>query len=184
MTALLRLHEDLFARLESLAPAVLPTLARLVFAGVLTGYFWKSAQTKIGDGVFGFLTIDFGAYTQIFPRKFEALGYDPSGFGLLDKLVILAGTYAEFVLPLLIVVGLFTRLAALGMIGFIVVQSLTDIIGHNADASTIGAWFDRHSNALILDQRAFWVFLLLFLVLRGGGPLALDRLVFRQAVSG
>jgi putative oxidoreductase len=38
------------------------------------------------------------------------------------------------------------------MIGFIIVQSLTDIFGHGADAATIGGWFDRASDALILDH--------------------------------
>ena len=46
-----------------------------------------------------------------------------------------------------------------------------------ADAQTIGAWFDRQSGSLIMDQRAFWIFLLVVLVLRGGGPLSLDRLL-------
>ena len=60
------------------------------------------------------------------------------------------------------------------MIGFVLVQSLTDIFGHGAAA---GAWFDRASDAVILDQRAFWVFLLAVLVLKGAGPLSADRLL-------
>lgn len=83
--------------------------------------------------------------------------------------LVLFGSWAEMILPLLILLGLFTRGAALGMIGFIIVQSLTDIFGHGADAATIGGWFDRASDALILDQRLLWVFLLLVLVVQGGG---------------
>jgi putative oxidoreductase len=60
-------------------------------------------------------------------------------------------------------------------IGFIAVQSLTDIFGHNVDAASIGGWFDRNSDALILDQRLFWVFLLLFLAVQGAGRLSLDH---------
>lgn len=81
------------------------------------------------------------------------------------------GTIAEFVLPLLIVVGLLTRLSSIAMIGFIVVQSLTDLFGHGAD---LGAWFNRASGELIADQRAFWILALLILVFKGAGPLALD----------
>ena len=88
---------------------------------------------------------------------------------------MLLGSWAEMILPLLILLGLFTRGAALGMIGFIIVQSLTDIFGHGADAATIGGWFDRASDALILDQRLLWVFLLLVLVVQGGGRYALDH---------
>lgn len=147
---------------------LLPTLARLVFAGVLFGYFWASATTKL-DGLF---TPSTGAYAQIFPKAFEAAGYDVGQMGLWSRLVVLAGAWAEFVLPVLIVLGLLTRLAALGMIGFVVVQSLTDIWGHGALA---GAWFDRASDALILDQRAFWLMLLFVLVLKGPGPISADR---------
>ncbi|MFN5997516.1 MAG: DoxX family protein [Paracoccaceae bacterium] len=147
---------------------LVPTLARLVFAGVLFGYFWASAMTKL-DGLF---TPSMGAYAQIFPKAFEAVGYDVGQMGLWHRLVVLAGSWAEFVLPVLIVLGLLTRAAALGMVGFVLVQSLTDILGHGAAA---GAWFDRASDALILDQRAFWVFLLAVLVLKGPGPLSADR---------
>lgn len=113
------------------------------------------------------------------------MGYDPSHFGLLDRVIIFGGTYAEFILPLLIVIGLLTRLSALGTIGFIIVQSLTDIFGHGADAKTTGAWFDKASDAHIMDQRAFRVFLLLYLVFRGADPLSLDRILAgRQPVSG
>jgi putative oxidoreductase len=170
MTALLGMYRSLAGLADRLADWILPTLARLVFAGVLLGYFWASAMTKF-QGPF---TPSIGAYGQIFPRAFEAVGFDPSGLGLWHQLVALAGGYAEFVLPALIVVGLLTRVAALGMAGFVVVQSLTDMFGHGAAA---GFWFDRASDALILDQRALWLLLLAVLVLKGAGPLSADRVL-------
>lgn len=169
----------LFARLDRMGDALLPTLARLVFAGVLARYFWTSAATKF-DGLF---TPSAGAYAQIFPRAFEAAGYNPAALGWGARLVALAGGYAEFVLPALVVLGLATRPAALAMAGFIVVQSLTDIFGHGAGPETVGRWFDAASDALILDQRAFWMLLLAVLLFRGAGPLSADRLV-RQWASG
>lgn len=164
---------------------VLPILARLTFAAVLLQYFWSSALTKMGNGIFGLFSPSLGAYAQIFPRQMEAVGYDASQLGMLHWAVVVAGMWAEFLLPALIVVGLLTRLSALGMIGFIAVQSLTDLYGHGAieHAETLGAWFDRTPDALILDQRAFWVYLLLTLVVMGGGVLSLDRVVFRNATS-
>jgi putative oxidoreductase len=69
------------------------------------------------------------------------------------------------------------------MVGFVVVQSLTDVYGHGVDAETLGAWFDRSSGALILDQRALWVLLLAVLICKGAGPLSADR-ALRQWVSG
>jgi len=163
------------ARLNDSSTAILPTLARLVFAAVLLVYFWGAAGPKLGDGLAGLWTPDFGAYAQIFPRQIEAVGYDPSQLGLYHRLVVIAGTWAEYILPALILVGLLTRLAALGMIVFVAVQSATDILGHGVAP---GAWFDRASDAVIADQRAFWVLLLLILVLKVAGPLSLDRLLF------
>jgi putative oxidoreductase len=180
MMALITLHNRLFTKLEKLSPLLLPTLARLVFAGVLCGYFWTSARTKLGDGLFG---VSDGAYAQIFPRAFEAVGFDAGQLGLWHWFVVLAGTCAEFLLPLLIVAGLLTRLSALGMIGFIFIQSLTDVFGHGATGDTVGRWFDRAPDALILDQRAFWIFLLVILVLKGAGPISADR-ALRQRASG
>lgn len=167
-------------RLSEAANALLPLLARLIFAAVLLFYFWASAATKLGDGVFGIFRPSAGAYVQIFPRATEAVGYDVSQLSMFHWLVALAGTWAEFILPALILLGLLTRLAAFGMIGFVIVQSAVDITGHGADAATIGAWFDRASGALILDQRAFWVFVLIVLVMKGAGPLSLDRVLFRK----
>lgn len=165
--------------LSAAAPDLLPLLARLVFAGVLAGYFWASALTKF-DGPF---TPSVGAIAQIFPRAFEAVGANTDALGLWHWAVALAGGYAELILPALLILGLFARLAALGMIGFVIVQSLTDIFGHGVDAAIVGVWFDRAPDALILDQRGFWLLLLSVPLLLGPGWLALDRVVWRQQAS-
>ena len=134
-------------------------------------------MTKLGDGVFGIFNPSLGAYAQIFPRAMEAAGYDITQLTMYHWAVVTLGTVAEFILPALIIIGLFTRLASLGMIGFIVVQSLTDLNGHGrwGDGLVLGAWFDAPSNSLIMDQRSLWVFLLLLLVIKGAGPLSFDR---------
>lgn len=165
----------------SRADWALSLLARLIFAATLAFYFWASGLTKLGDGLLGIFVPSVGAYAQIFPRAMEAVGYDTSQLSLWHTLVVLGGTWAEFLLPALIIVGLLTRLAALGMIGFIVVQSLTDIFAHGVadDPKTLGAWFDRFPDSLILDQRAFWVFVLVVLIIKGAGPLSLDRALWR-----
>lgn len=177
MKSLLCAHDKIAGHLARMAPAALPTLARLGFAGVLLVYFWNSARTKLGDGPFGFLFPSDGAYIQIFPKAVEAAGYDVGQLGLVHYAVVLAGTLAEFVLPALLISGLFTRLAALGMLGFITVQSLTDIYGHGVGGEALGRWFDVAPDALILDQRALWALLLTVLVFLGAGPLSIDRLV-------
>ncbi|MBF9031375.1 DoxX family membrane protein [Rhodobacterales bacterium HKCCE3408] len=170
--------------LESvLGPILMPTAARLVFAGTLLVYYWNSAMTKTGEGISGLWNLDFGAYTQILPRVFDAVGYDPSQIGVVGRLLAIAGTWAELALPALVVLGLLTRPAALGMIGFILVQTWVDIFGHGAGPETLGAWFDGTPGSLIADQRAFWILALLVLVIRGAGPVSVDALVSRRPAA-
>ncbi|WP_167853476.1 DoxX family membrane protein [Roseovarius aestuariivivens] len=173
---------SLISRYKSISTALdradwlLPTLARFLFAAILLHYFWASGLTKLGDGISGLWQPSVGAYAQIFPKTMEAVVYDTSQLGVYHWAVVTFGTWAEFILPLLIVVGMACRLAALGMIGFVAVQSLTDLFGHNGiEQGTLGAWFDKAPDGIILDQRALWVFLLLVLVIKGAGPLSLDR---------
>jgi putative oxidoreductase len=151
----------------------LPSAARFSFAAVLLGYYWASAMTKFSDGFLGFFSPTIGAYYQILPGITEAAGYDPMEISWIFTPIVLLGSWAEVILPLLIIIGLFTRGAALAMIGFILVQSLVDMFGHGIAA---GAWFDRASDALILDQRLLWVVILGILVVKGGGKLSIDAI--------
>lgn len=181
MQALIRLHARAATALDTrVAPVALPLLARLLFVATLLLYYWNSGLTKLGDGLSGIVRPDPGAYIQILPRAFAEAGYDPSALGPIATAIVLLGTWAEFLLPLLIAVGLATRLAALGMIGFVLVQSWVDVMGHG---TATGALFDRHADGLI-DERAFWLFPLLVLVLKGAGALSVDAWLARlQPIS-
>jgi putative oxidoreductase len=182
ITRITALHGRVFEALETGTGHWLTGLAaRFIFAAVLLGYYFNSAATKIGEGAFGFLVIADNAYFQILPSVVEAYGFDASQIPLIPYgVIVAAGTYSEFVLPMLIVLGLFTRISAVGMIVFTAVQSFVDIAYHGADATAVGAWFDRIPDAVILDQRALWVFLLLFLVVHGPGRISLDNLIVRS----
>ena len=164
---------------------LLPLIARAVFAATLLVYFWASGLTKLGDGLFGWLFPSVGAYAQIFPRQMEAVVYDVSQLGVFHWAVVTAGTWAEFILPVMILLGVLIRPAALGMIGFIVVQSLTDLYGHGGieHAATLGALFDRAPDGVILDQRLMWSFVLLVPMLKGAGALSVDALLGRRAAQ-
>lgn len=152
----------------------LGAFARLVFLAVLVPYYLNSALTKF-DGPF---SIADGAYYQIALPAVEAAGGDVSAVSFFPwGLMVVLGSYGEFILPLLIVAGLCTRIAAVGMIGFVIVQSLTDILVHNVDASTIGTLLDRFPDSLILDQRLLWIFPLTYLAVKGAGWLSVDRLL-------
>lgn len=183
MSALVRLHDSVFGGLQSVTEgAVLGLLARLTFASVLLFYFWNSALTKViqrgqADGFFDYFTVHGNTFAQMAPKAFENVSYDASAFGPEMWAMAYAGTYGEFVLPLLVVIGLFTRLASLGMLAFIAVMTWVDITGHHADETTIGAAFDRIQDSAIWDQRMLWAFVLIYLVIRGAGAISVDGLL-------
>jgi len=184
MRLLKALDDHIFDPLQKAASIpVLTTAARFTFAATLLVYFWTSALTKLGDGVTGLFRPSTGAYAQIFPRAFDMAGYDTSQLAAWQHLIVLAGTWAEFLFPALLVLGLATRPAAWAMIGFVTVQTLTDLFGHGVwnDPLTLGAWFDRMPDAQILDLRLVWITLLLIPAMLGGGPLSLDALLRRRA---
>lgn len=179
--AAMRLHGTFFSGLQAaLAGWFTGLAARVVFASVLLLYYLNSSWAKFSDGIFGFLSPSSGAYVSILPKVMEARGYDETALAWPYDVIVYLGTWTEFVLPLLIVVGLFSRLAALGMIFFVIVQSYVDVTQHGLDARSVGAMFDRMPDAIIWDQRLLWVFVLAIIVVHGAGRLSLDHLFTRH----
>ena len=176
-------YQSISQKIEALTDGwFIEALSRLVFAGVLAGYFWNAAILKLqARGAFDVTTgtrektftliPQSQAYAQIVPWT------ERGQYGFIDDALVWIGTYAELILPAMIIVGLFGRFAAAAMIVFVVVLSVVDVVGHNLDAATIGAWFDNLSNALVLDQRALWVLLLSVIVVKGPGKLSIDHLL-------
>ncbi|MCY4288954.1 MAG: DoxX family membrane protein [Aestuariivita sp.] len=168
MSKLISLYNGCFSLFSRHSDFLVPTLARVVFMAVFLVYYWNSANLKIDGSIF---SPSAGAFGQIFPKAAEAVLYDISQLTIFQRLVIFGGTVAEYVLPALLLLGLMTRLSAIAMIGFIVIQTIVDVTGH---AVSLGRYFD---NAIaLIDERTLWVFLLLVLVLKGAGPISLDRL--------
>jgi len=163
-----------YARLETKMDAlggrdVIGIASRGLFVLLLLPYYVNSALTKI-DGV----GLSAGAFAQILPPIAEQYLYDTSAIPFFPwHLIVWAGTLGEFVLPVLIVAGLFTRLAALGMIGFVVVQTVVDVVFHG---TALGALANGLPTELI-DHRLLWISLLVALVFAGGGKLSVDRLL-------
>ena len=86
MRALIGLHNGIFSAISTITgPWLLPTLMRFTFAATLLQYFWHSAQIKLDGGLF---SLSFGAYAQVLPVKYEALGYDPDLLSIFDKVVL------------------------------------------------------------------------------------------------
>ncbi len=182
ISSIQKLYCAVFALVNRLTDGwFLPLGARFVFLAVFFFYYLNSFFTKVGEGFAGFFQIQDGAYYQIVPAAMEAAEYDVANVSLLADLMVFFGTYMESILPIFVVVGLLTRLSALGMIGFIAVQTFVDIQFHGADEKTIGALFDRFPDSLISDQRILWVFVMCVLVIKGGGYLSLDRLFAKKS---
>ena len=160
-------------------PELLPLFARFSFAATLFVFFWNSALTKLGDGFSGLWTPSLNAYAQVLPKKFEASGYDISAMGAVDQLIVVMGTWGEFALPILIVLGMFTRLASLGMLAFLAVMTWVDISAHGV---VTGVWFDGDPKGIVADLRLYWVLALLVLLCHGGGKLSVDNFVLKRFI--
>ncbi len=134
--------------------AVAVTLTRLVPDDLLAlasrlsiaGIFFLSGRTKVE----GFLTLTDSTY-ELFRTEYKVPLLPP-------ELAAHLAAYAEHLFPLLLVLGLFTRLSALSLLGMTLVIQLFVYPS---------AWPTHLS----------WAALLLYLVGRGGGRLALDRLL-------
>lgn len=140
-------YDHAVRRLKRAAPeSALLLLARLGIAAV----FFQSGRTKVD----GLLTISDGTY-ELFRTEYA--------LPLVDPVVAAhAATYSEHLFPILLVLGLFTRPAALALLGMTMVIEIFVYPD---------AWPTHLS----------WVALLLPLVVRGAGKWSLDRALWRDA---
>lgn len=128
--------------LGSLVPHWLLALAARVAVAAI---FFLSGRTKVD----GLLTVNDTAYT-LFREEFKVPLLPP-------ELAAHLATYAEHLFPALLIVGLFTRLSALALLG------MTAVI-------QVFVYPDAWPTHLS------WAMLMLYLIGRGGGPASLDHL--------
>lgn len=126
---------------QLVSDSLLALVARVAIAAV----FFLSGRTKVT----GFLTLKDSTYT-LFETEYKLPLVPP-------EIAAHMAAYAEHFFPLLLVMGLFTRSAALGLLG------MTTVI-------EIFVYPDAWPTHLT------WAGLLLFLVGRGAGAWSLDRL--------
>lgn len=138
---------------EWLNGAMTEGIALLFTRVALAGIFWRSARTKVEDG--SFLTIKDTTFYQFSDAPFNQV---PLINGDLGAYVT---TYTEHLLPVLLLLGLATRLGALGVLGMtLVIQTFV--------FPEMAVWWQTH---------ILWVAMALVLIVRGGGLFSLDRLV-------
>lgn len=179
---LTRLYQGFFGLLERITNGWFMGLAaRLAFSSVLLLYFLNAAQLKVGSGFPGMFIPKGGAYAQMFPVLAKSVRYNVDKIDVFPyQVIVFVGTYMEFILPVLILLGLFTRAASLAFIVFIGVMTYVDITAHKVGAETIGMVFDRVNNSAIADQRLLWLVPLFYLMLKGAGAISLDAILGRM----
>lgn len=146
---MLALYDRTVAWLASRLPQSLMLLfVRIVLAGI----FWRSGQTKIEEG--SWFTISENTYF-LFQEEY-------SGVPLPSDLAAVMATVSEHLFPILLVLGLFTRLSAAALLGMTVVIQIFVYPD---------AWWPVHS---------LWAALALVLIVRGGGLLSLDAALVKR----
>lgn len=139
--------------IRAVSGAIPEGIALLFTRVALAGIFWRSARTKVEDG--SLLTIKDTTFFQFSDAPFNQV---PIVNGELGAYVT---TYTEHVLPILLLLGLATRLGALGVLGMtLVIQTFV--------FPEMAVWWQTH---------ILWVAMALVLIVRGGGLFSLDRLI-------
>jgi putative oxidoreductase len=136
-----------FVTLERLATRFLPPWLLLIVARLgMANVFWMSGRTKV-EGVLSIKDTTF----YLFENEYHVPILPPDVAAYIS-------TYAEHLFPILLVLGLFTRFTALGMIVMtLVIQLFVLPMG----------W----------PVHLLWATPLLILVRYGAGPFSLDRLL-------
>jgi putative oxidoreductase len=118
----------------------------------LAGIFWRSGRTKVDEG--SWLSVSDTA-KFLFEEEYKGVPLPP-------EFAAYMATYAEHLFPALLVIGLFTRLSALALLGMTMVIQIFVYPE---------AWWSVH---------IIWVALALVLIVRGGGQLSLDAILTRR----
>ncbi len=143
MTTLLIHWNTLTDKLDALiSHSFLALCCRISLAAI----FFLSARTKVD----GFLTVNDTAYT-LFAEEYKVPLIPP-------EIAAYLATYAEHLFPILLVLGLATRLSAFGLLG------MTAVI-------QIFVYPDAWPTHLS------WAALMLYLIGRGAGAVSMDRLI-------
>ncbi|MAC59427.1 MAG: DoxX protein [Novosphingobium sp.] len=130
-----------------IAESVALLFVRLALAGV----FWRSGRSKVVEGT----------WLQPSDTTYYLFETDYSAVPLPAKLAAHMATFAETLFPILLMLGLATRLSALALLGMTMVIQVFVFPE---------AWWSVH---------LLWVAMALTLVSRGGGLFALDTVGMR-----
>ncbi len=98
--------QSLWSRITGiLSGAAIESVALLLTRIALGLIFWRSYETKIVDGT----------WLEIDPTQYIIFANEFTGLPLSPDLAVPMTVYAEFLLPILLIIGLFSRFAAAGL---------------------------------------------------------------------
>ena len=148
VTALQSRYDAITARLSGNLPeSLVLAFVRVVLAGV----FWRSGRTKVVEG----------SWFQLSDTTYELFRTEYAGVPLPPEFAAVIATTAEHALPALLLVGLFTRFSALGLLG------MTMVIQFFVYPDACGG------------EHSLWAALALILIVRGAGQFSFDALLTR-----
>ncbi|WP_328799144.1 DoxX family protein [Sphingomonas sp. AX6] len=128
---------------------VIEALVLLFLRVAVAGIFWRSGRTKIEEG----------SALQISDTAYFLFENEYAGVPLPSEFAAIAATAAEHVFPILLIVGLATRVSALALLGMTMVIQLFVYPE---------AWWTTHR---------LWAAMLLVLIVRGAGMFSIDHLL-------
>ena len=148
MKQILNFYDRMVALVSS---CKLQNLTLLFTRIVLAGVFWRSGRTKVDEG--SWFSISDNTYF-LFQEEYK-------GVPLPSDFTAVLATVSEHMFPILLVLGLFTRLSALALLGMTMVIQIFVYPE---------AWWQVHS---------LWVAMALVLIVRGAGSISLDAALAR-----
>jgi putative oxidoreductase len=144
------LTRDILERGRDLAERIPYSVIALTSRIAVAGVFWRSGQTKV-DG-FSIREETFYLFREEY--KVPLLPSDLAAY---------LSTFAEHVFPLLLFVGLASRLSAAGLFGMTIVIQLFVVPG---------GW----------SEHILWFSLLLLIIARGPGAISFDHLIWTRRI--
>lgn len=157
-TGLSRADDIVTAVLSRIPQSLIAFLGRFSIAAV----FWKSGQTKVQGFVIDILDGRFELGIPRFADGTIDLFRDEYGLPLIPpELAALMATVAEHVFPILLLLGLATRLSATALLGMTLIIQIFVYPG-------------------AYPTHGLWATVLLFLMAKGGGVFSLDHLVRKR----
>jgi len=151
------------AKLAGVCAAILYALIALFLRFVMARVFFLSGQAKI-DGPSIPVRTDFFEFSITLPAAikdstFQTFDTQYADLPIPPTVAAIVFTYAEFVLPICLLLGFGVRLAALGLLAMTVLLQIYVVPG---------MWWPAH---------VYWISILLVLIVLGPGAISIDALI-------